>query len=76
MANEAADSCINDALDKDWDSDLVEVAIADVAVEALLEDRTSPDPSALVEDAKSVLAIAEDCCDHCTDLGPLTSSIG
>ena len=63
MANEAADSCINDALDRDWDSDLVEVAIADVAVEALLEDRTSPDPSALVEDAKSVLAIAEDCCD-------------
>ena len=55
---------MNDALDKDWDSDLVEVAIADVAVEALLEDLTSPDPRALVEDAKSVLEIAEDCCDH------------
>jgi hypothetical protein len=64
VANDVADSCMNDALDDECDSDLLaDAAIADDAV-ALLEDRTSPDPRALVEDAKSVLAIAADCCAH------------
>lgn len=74
VANDVADSCMNDDLDMDWDSDFIEVAILDDAV-ALLEDLTRPDPSALVEDAKSVLAIAADCSAHCTDLGPFMSSI-
>lgn len=62
VANDVADSCMNDALDDECDSDLLADAIADAVV--LLEDRTSPDPRAFVEDAKSVLAIAEDCCAH------------
>ena len=61
-------------LDIDCDSLFIEVAILDDAV-LFIDDRTRPDPSALVDDAKSVLAIAADCCDHWTDFGPLTSSI-
>ena len=73
VANELADSWMKADLDIDWDSDFIEVAILDDA--EALEDLTRPVPSALVDDAKSVLAIAADCWDHWTDLGPLTSSI-
>jgi len=45
VANDAADSCIKDAFDMDWDSDLLEAIIVDDAA-VLLEDRASPDPSA------------------------------